>query len=175
MKKFLDKDFILNNETAKVLYHEYAAKMPIYDYHCHLSAKDIYEDKKYESITDLWLVEGHFGDHYKWRSMRNNGVDEKFITGDATKEEKFMKWAETVPYTVGNPLYHWTHLELKKYFAFNGVFSPETAKALYPKMNKKLQKMSARKIIEMSNVHTLCTTDDPVDDLKYNQLLKEEG
>ena len=117
MKKFLDKDFILNNETAKVLYHEYAAKMPIYDYHCHLSAKDIYEDKKYESITDLWLVEGHFGDHYKWRSMRNNGVDEKFITGDATKEEKFMKWAETVPYTVGNPLYHWTHLELKKYFA----------------------------------------------------------
>ena len=175
MKKFLDKDFILNNETAKVLYHEYAAKMPIYDYHCHLSAKDIYEDKKYESITDLWLVEGHFGDHYKWRSMRNNGVDEKFITGDATKEEKFMKWAETVPYTVGNPLYHWTHLELKKYFAFNGVFSPETAKALYPKMNKKLQKMSARKIIEMSNVHTLCTTDDPVDDLKYHQLLKEEG
>ena len=175
MKKFLDKDFLLKTETAKTLYHEYAEKMPIYDYHCHLSAKDIFEDKKFDSITDLWLVEGHFGDHYKWRAMRNNGVSEKFITGDASKEEKFMKWAETVPYTVGNPLYHWTHLELQKYFGFKGVFSPESAKDLYSKMNKKLQKMTARKIIDMSNVDTLCTTDDPIDDLKYHTLLKEEN
>ena len=175
MKKFLDKDFLLKTETAKTLYHEYAEKMPIYDYHCHLSAKDIFEDKKFDSITDLWLVEGHFGDHYKWRAMRNNGVSEKFITGDASKEEKFMKWAETVPYTVGNPLYHWTHLELQKYFGFKGIFSPESAKDLYSKMNKKLQKMTARKIIDMSNVDTLCTTDDPIDDLKYHTLLKEEN
>ena len=109
MKKFLDEDFLLKSETAKILYHEYAEKMPIYDYHCHLSIKEIYEDRHFDSITDLWLVDGFAGDHYKWRAMRNNGIDEKYITGDASKEEKFMKWAETIPYTVGNPLYHWTH------------------------------------------------------------------
>jgi len=170
----MDEDFLLKTETAKTLYHKYAEKMPIYDYHCHLPIKEIYDDRKYESITDLWLVEGHFGDHYKWRAMRNNGVDEKYITGDATKEEKFMKWAETIPYTVGNPLYHWTHLELKRFFGINDVFSPATAKDIYSKMNKVLGTLSARKIIENANVDSLCTTDDPVDDLHYHALLKED-
>jgi len=174
MKKFLDKDFLLENKTAKTLYHKYAEKMPIYDYHCHISAKDIYEDKKFESITDLWLVEGNFGDHYKWRAMRNNAVDEKYITGNASKEEKFMKWAETIPYCVGNPLYHWTHLEIKKYFGITSIFSPETAKEDYELMNEKLKTLTARKIIEMSNVDTICTTDDPIDDLKYHQLLAKD-
>ena len=174
MKKFLDKDFLLKTETAKVLYHEYASKMPIYDYHCHLNAKEIYEDRKFESITDLWLVEGHAGDHYKWRAMRNNGIEEKYITGDASKKEKFLKWAETIPYTVGNPLYHWTHLELKNYFGVEEVFSPKNAERIYDHMNKVLETKTVRKIIEESNVYSLCTTDDPIDDLKWHKLLKED-
>ena len=174
MKQFLDKDFLLKTETAKVLYHEYAKKMPIYDYHCHLNAKEIYEDRKFESITDLWLVEGHAGDHYKWRAMRNNGIEEKYITGDASKKEKFLKWAETIPYTVGNPLYHWTHLELKNYFGVEEVFSPKNAERIYDHMNEVLQTKTVRKIIEESNVYSLCTTDDPIDDLKWHKLLKED-
>ncbi len=174
MKKFMDENFLLRTKTAETLYHEYAEKMPIYDYHCHISAKDIYEDRKFESITDLWLVEGHFGDHYKWRAMRNNGVDEHFITGDASKKEKFMKWAETIPYTIGNPLYHWTHLELKKYFGITEPFSPKNAEKCYDKMNEVLKTLTPRKIIKMSNVDTVCTTDDPVDDLRYHKLLRED-
>lgn len=174
MKEFMGKDFMLDSEIAKKLYHEHAEKMPIYDYHCHISAKEIYEDKRFESATDIWLVEGHFGDHYKWRAMRNNGVGEKYITGDASKKEKFMKWAETIPYTVGNPLYVWTHLELRKYFGIEEPFSPKNAEAVYEKMNKTLETMTARKIIEASNVDTLCTTDDPVDDLRYHKLLRED-
>ena len=157
MKNFMDENFLLKTKTAEILYHEYAEKMPIYDYHCHLSIKDIYEDRKFDSITDLWLVEGHAGDHYKWRAMRNNGVDEHFITGDASKKEKFMKWAETIPYTIGNPLYHWTHLELKRYFDINEVFSTKNAEACYDKMNEILKTLTARKIIKMSNVDTICT------------------
>ena len=133
MKEFMDKDFLLQSETAKVLYHKFAKHMPIYDYHCHLPIKEIYEDRHFDSITDLWLVDGHFGDHYKWRAMRNNGVSEHYITGNASKEEKFMKWAETIPYTVGNPLYHWTHLELQKYFDIKENFSPKNAKECYEK------------------------------------------
>ena len=174
MKQFLDNDFLLKTETAKVLYHEYAKKMPIYDYHCHLNAKEIYEDRKFESITDLWLVEGHAGDHYKWRAMRNNGIEEKYITGDATKKEKFLKWAETVPYTVGNPLFHWSHLELKNYFGIEEVFSSKNAERIYDHMNEVLQTKTVRKIIEESNVYSLCTTDDPIDDLKWHKLLKED-
>ena len=174
MKKFLDEDFLLKSETAKILYHEYAEKMPIYDYHCHLSIKEIYEDRHFDSITDLWLVDGFAGDHYKWRAMRNNGIDEKYITGDASKEEKFMKWAETIPYTVGNPLYHWTHLELKRYFGITETLSEKTAKECYQKMNEFLKTHGARSIIEMSNVASLCTTDDPIDDLRYHKLLAED-
>lgn len=174
MKQFLDQDFLLKTETAKILYHEYAKKMPIYDYHCHLNAKEIYEDRKFESITDLWLVEGHAGDHYKWRAMRNNGIEEKYITGDASKKEKFLKWAETIPYTVGNPLYHWSHLELKNYFGVEEPFSPKNAEKIYDHMNEVLQTKTVRKIIEESNVYSLCTTDDPIDDLKWHKLLKED-
>lgn len=174
MKQFMDENFLLKTKTAEVLYHQYAENMPIYDYHCHISAKDIYEDRKFESITDLWLVEGHFGDHYKWRAMRNNGVDEKYITGDASKKEKFLKWAETIPYTIGNPLYHWTHLELKKYFNITETFSPKNAEECYEKMNETLKTLTPRKIIKTSNVDTICTTDDPVDDLRYHKLLKED-
>ncbi len=174
MKEFLGKDFLLETETAKVLYHKYAENMPIYDYHCHLPIKEIYEDRKFESATDIWLVEGHFGDHYKWRAMRNNGVSEEYITGNAPKKEKFMKWAETIPYTVGNPLYHWTHLELHKFFGIDEIFSPKTADKIYDTMNEKLKNMSARQIISMSNVDTLCTTDDPLDDLHYHELLKQD-
>ena len=174
MKQFLDKDFLLKTETAKILYHEYAKKMPIYDYHCHLNAKEIYEDRKFESITDLWLVEGHAGDHYKWRAMRNNGIEEKYITGNASKKEKFLKWAETIPYTVGNPLYHWSHLELKNYFGVEEPFSPKNAEKIYDHMNEVLKTKTVRKIIEESNVYSLCTTDDPIDDLKWHKLLKED-
>lgn len=174
MKKFMDEDFLLKTKTAKILYHEYAKKMPIYDYHCHLSAKEIYEDRIFESITDLWLVENGAGDHYKWRAMRNNGVEEKFITGNATKKEKFLKWAETIPYTIGNPLYHWTHLELKTYFGIEEIFNPDNASECYNKMNEVLSKMSVRQIIEKSNVHSLCTTDDPIDDLRYHKGIKED-
>ena len=174
MKQFLDKDFLLKTETAKVLYHEYAKKMPIYDYHCHLNAKEIYEDRRFDSITDLWLVEGHAGDHYKWRAMRNNGIEEKYITGNASKKDKFLKWAETIPYTVGNPLYHWSHLELKNYFGIEEPFSPKNAEKIYDHMNEVLKTKTVRKIIEESNVYSLCTTDDPIDDLKWHKLLKED-
>ena len=174
MKQFLDKDFLLKTETAKILYHEYAKKMPIYDYHCHLNAKEIYEDRRFDSITDLWLVEGHAGDHYKWRAMRNNGIEEKYITGNASKKDKFLKWAETIPYTVGNPLYHWSHLELKNYFGIEEPFSPKNAEKIYDHMNEVLKTKTVRKIIEESNVYSLCTTDDPIDDLKWHKLLKED-
>lgn len=174
MKEFLGEDFLLKTETAKVLYHQYAKKMPIYDYHCHISPKEIYEDRKFDSITDLWLVEGHFGDHYKWRAMRGNGVSEYYITGDAPKIEKFRKWAETIPYTVGNPLYHWTHLEMRRFFNINDLLCKENADEIYHKMTDKLQTLTARKIIEMSNVDTICTTDDPLDDLKYHKLMLED-
>lgn len=174
MEKFLGENFLLKTETSRILYHKYAKNMPIYDYHCHLPIKEIYEDRKFDSITDLWLVEGHFGDHYKWRAMRNNGIEEKYITGDASKKEKFLKWAETIPYVVGNPLYHWTHLELQRYFGIDDLFSSKNAEAIYDKMNEVLKNLSARKIIEMSNVDTLCTTDDPLDDLHYHSLLKED-
>ena len=174
MKQFLDKDFLLKTKTAKILYHEYAKKMPIYDYHCHLNAKEIYEDRRFDSITDLRLVEGHAGDHYKWRAMRNNGIEEKYITGNASKKDKFLKWAETIPYTVGNPLYHWSHLELKNYFGIEEPFSPKNAEKIYDHMNEVLKTKTVRKIIEESNVYSLCTTDDPIDDLKWHKLLKED-
>ena len=175
MKEFMDKDFLLQTETAKYLYHNHAKKMPIYDYHCHLSIKEIYEDRHFDSITDLWLVDGCAGDHYKWRAMRNNGIEEKYITGNASKEEKFMKWAETIPYTVGNPLYHWTHLELKRYFNIQENLSAKNAKHCYDIMNEFLKTNGARKIIEMSNVDALCTTDDPIDDLRYHKALAKDG
>jgi len=174
MKQFLDKDFLLETQTAKTLYHDYAENMPIFDYHCHIPPKDIYEDRQFRSLTQVWLVDGHFGDHYKWRSMRQSGISEDYITGDKSDEEKFMKYAEMIPYAIGNPLYHWTHLELKKYFGITETLSPATAKKIYDIANEKLKTLTARKFIEMSNVKTICTTDDPVDSLEYHLKMKED-
>lgn len=179
MKRFLDDDFMLYNECGKNLYHTYAKNLPIYDYHCHLSVKDIYENRVFSNIVDLWLdedVDGKcFGDHYKWRLMRANGVDEEYITGSVSKEEKFVKWVESVSRAIGNPLYHWTHLELKKYFGIDEPLKVSNASKIYKVMNEKLKDLSARKIIEMSNVDVICTTDDPCSDLKYHKLLKEDA
>jgi glucuronate isomerase len=169
MRKFMDEDFLLQNDTACRLYDEHAKNMPIIDYHCHLSPKEIAENKKYRSITEVWLG----GDHYKWRAMRMNGVDEKFITGDAGDREKFMKWAETMPYCIGNPLYHWTHLELKRFFSIDTQLSPETAEEIWTKCNEMLSddSFSARELIKRSNVEVLCTTDDPADTLEYHDMI----
>ncbi|MDD4295861.1 MAG: glucuronate isomerase [Ruminiclostridium sp.] len=172
MKKFMDEDFMLQNETAKILYNEYAKDMPIIDYHCHLSPKEIAENRKYKNITELWLG----GDHYKWRVIRGNGVLEKYITGDSDDKEKFMKWAETMPYIIGNPLYHWTHLELKRYFGIDKILSPQTAEEIWERCNSLLllDEFSARGFILRSNVESLCTTDDPVDNLEYHRSLKND-
>ncbi|GET29779.1 glucuronate isomerase [Prolixibacter sp. SD074] len=173
MKPFLGDDFLLQTGTAKQLYHEHADKMPIFDYHCHISPKEIAGNKSFSNLTEIWLA----GDHYKWRAMRTNGVDERYCTGDATDEEKFMKWAETVPYTLRNPLYHWTHLELKKPFGINKLLNPNTAQEIWAEANEKLNTpgFSCRGIIRKANVHTICTTDDPIDSLEYHRQIKEDG
>ncbi len=169
MRKFMDKDFLLKTKAAKKLYHDHAAKMPIIDYHCHINPMDIYEDKRYGTITEVWLG----GDHYKWRAMRSCGVPERYITGDATPAEKFQKWGQTMPNLIGNPLYHWTHLELQRYFGITEPLTGENAMEIYEKCNKILAQpdMSVRGIIRKSGVKLICTTDDPVDDLKAHELL----
>ena len=170
MKAFMDKDFLLSTETAKKLYHEYAAVMPVLDYHCHLNPQEIYEDRKFDNITQVWLG----GDHYKWRQMRSNDVEEKYITGDAPDREKFQKWAETLERAIGNPLYHWSHLELKKYFGYEGYLCGDTAEEVWNLCNEKLKDLSARKLIQMSNVTLVCTTDDPVDSLEWHKKIAED-
>lgn len=169
MKAFMDKDFLLETEMAQKLYHEYAAKMPILDYHCHINPQEIAEDRKFENITQVWLG----GDHYKWRQMRSNGVEEKYITGDASDREKFQKWAETLEKAIGNPLYHWSHLELQRYFGYYGALNGETAEEVWNLCNAKLQEdgMSARNLIRQSNVILVCTTDDPVDSLEWHEKI----
>ncbi len=173
MKKFMDKDFLLQTDVAKELYHNHAANMPIFDYHCHINPQEIAEDRRFNNLTEIWLA----GDHYKWRGMRSNGVAEKYCTGEASDWEKFEKWAETVPNTLRNPLYHWTHLELKKFFGIDKILSPETAKEIWDECNAKLQtpEYSSRGIIKMANVHTICTTDDPIDSLVHHRAIKASG
>jgi glucuronate isomerase len=174
MKPFMDANFLLTNRTAEILYHNFAKDMPIFDYHCHLSSKEIAENKRYRNITEVWLG----GDHYKWRALRSNGVDERYITGDAPDKEKFMKWAATMPQCIGNPLYHWTHLELKTYFGIDTILSPSTADEIWEKCNALLQKddFTAQGLIKRSNVKVLCTTDDPADSLEYHiTLAKNES
>lgn len=172
MKPFMNKDFLLQTETAKRLFHDYASKMPIYDYHCHLDPQEIYENRTYKDMTELWLE----GDHYKWRAMRANGIDEYYITGKASGYEKFEKWAETVEKLIGNPLYHWTHMELRQYFNVETILKRTTAKDIWDICNEKLkeQNFSARAFIKRSNVTFIGTTDDPMDDLRYHKLLKED-
>ncbi len=169
MKTFMDKDFLLSTPTAQNLFHAHAGKMPIVDYHCHINPQEIYEDRQFENITQVWLG----GDHYKWRQMRSNGVDEKYITGNATDREKFQKWAETLEKAIGNPLYHWSHLELQRYFNYHGVLNGETAEEVWKLCNAKLQdkSMSVRNLIKKSNVRLICTTDDPADTLEWHQRL----
>lgn len=174
MRNFMDEDFLLYSDTAKYLYHNFAKHNPIIDYHCHLEPKKIADDYKFSSITEIWLG----GDHYKWRAMRTNGVDEEYITGKSTSDwEKFEKWAETIPYTMRNPLYHWSHLELKTAFGIDKLLSPKTAREIFDECNAKLATpdYTARKFMERYNVETVCTTDDPVDTLEYHKIVAESG
>ena len=168
----MDQHFLLNTKTAVKLYENAAAEAPIFDFHCHLDPKEVWENKSYENITQIWLG----GDHYKWRTMRIHGIGERYITGDASDWEKFEKWAETVPHLIGNPVYHWTHLELKMFFGIDKVLSPETAREIWEECNEKLLKpeFSARGLIERSNVKFIGTTDDPISTLKFHQLLKND-
>ncbi len=170
---FINDDFILTNETAKKLYHDYAEKLPIIDYHCHINPKEIYENKKFKNITEIWLG----GDHYKWRLIRSNGTPENEITGDADDYTKFLRFAEMLPRAIGNPMYHWNHLELKRYFDYDGILSAKTAEEVWNLCNEKLQSddMSACNIIKKSNVKMIGTTDDPIDTLEWHKKIAEEG
>lgn len=172
MKPFMDKDFLLNTEAARRLYHEFAAAMPIMDYHCHIPVNEIAENRRFENLTQVWLA----GDHYKWRAMRACGVDENLITGTATDREKFDAWAAVMPKTLSNPLYHWSHLELRRYFGIEELLSPATADAIWERANAVLRsdRGSVRSLIAGSNVKCLCTTDDPVDDLHWHKQLATE-
>ncbi|WP_080057618.1 glucuronate isomerase [Spirosoma aerolatum] len=172
-KPFLNEDFLLQTESARQLYHEFAKPMPIIDYHCHLPPDQIAENRQFENITQIWL----YGDHYKWRAMRTNGVNERFCTGEADDFSKFQKWAETVPYTLRNPLYHWTHLELQRYFGIKETLNGNNARQIYDACTEQLQSpdFSVRNLMRRMNVETVCTTDDPVDSLVHHKKLAEEG
>ena len=167
---FMNQDFLLQSQTAKALYHQHAANMPIIDYHCHIDPKEIYEDRRFSDLSELWLE----SDHYKWRAMRSCGVAEQYITGDATPYERFEHWANCLPRLIGNPLYHWTHLELQRYFDIHLPLSPKTCRQIWDEANNKLQTMTARGIVRASGVEVICTTDDPADDLHYHRLLLQE-
>ena len=173
MQKFMDADFLLTTDEARSLYHDFAEKLPIIDYHCHLNPREIAEDHRFRSITEAWLG----GDHYTWRMMRINGVDERYITGDADDYEKFLAWADTLSRSIGNPLYHWTHLELQRFFGIDTPLTPETAPEIYEKCNELLARpdMSARGLMLRSGVELVCTTDDPADDLRWHKAIAESG
>jgi glucuronate isomerase len=172
LKKFMDENFLLSNTIAETLYHNYSEKMPIIDYHCHINPKEILENKQFANITQVWL----YGDHYKWRAMRTYGIDEKYITGDGSDYEKFLAWAKTISVAIGNPLYHWTHLELKRFFGIDEVLNEKTAPDIWGKVNTMLNSddFTVRELIKKSNVKVICTTDDPVDSLQYHLAIKED-
>ncbi|MCL2068850.1 MAG: glucuronate isomerase [Oscillospiraceae bacterium] len=176
MPAFMNEDFLLSTDTARKLYFDHAAKMPIVDYHCHVPPQAIAEDWQYENVTRLFLGGGNYGDHYKWRLMRANGVDEKYITGDAPDRERFQKFAEMLPRAIGSPVYTWTHLELQRYFGYNGALNGDTAEEVWNKCNAVVTggKFTVRQIIERSNVTAICTTDDPVDDLRWHKQIRED-
>lgn len=173
MRAFMDKDFLLTTELSRELYHSYAETMPILDYHCHINPQEIAEDRQFDNIYQLWLG----GDHYKWRQMRTNGVAEEYITGDNPDREKFQKWAETLPLLIGNPLYHWSHLELRRYFGYEGYLNGESAEEVWNLCNEKLRQpeMSVRNLIRRSNVRLICTTDDPADTLEWHKKIREDS
>lgn len=172
-KTFMDEDFLLRSETARILYHDYAKEMPIVDYHCHLPPDQIAQDKQFENLTQIWL----YGDHYKWRAMRANGINEHYCTGDASDWEKFEQWAATVPYTMRNPLYHWTHLELQRYFGVDLILNKDTAREIYDECSAKLKQpdYSVRSLLKKMNVKYICTTDDPTDSLEYHKQISDSG
>lgn len=173
MKKFMDENFLLTTQTAENLFHKYAKEMPIIDYHCHISPQEIYDNKKFKNLTAAWL----YGDHYKWRLMRSFGIDEKYITGESTDYEKFIAYVKSIETAIGNPLYHWTHLELQRYFGIYEVINQENAPIIWEKANKLLAQddFKVREIIKKSNVKAICTTDDPTDSLEYHIKLKKEN
>jgi glucuronate isomerase len=171
MKTFLGDDFLLDTETSRTLFRDFAQKLPIVDFHCHISAELIYENRVFADMAELWLA----GDHYKWRLMRDMGVDERLCTGDAPGKDKFKAFASVLPYAIGNPIYHWAHLELSRYFSVNTPLSEDTAEDVWNRCNKKLQSLKPRDIISLSNVEIICTTDDPIDDLRYHELLAADG
>lgn len=174
MKNFMDENFLLQTDTAQMLYHQHASKMPVIDYHCHLNPSLVANDHQFKTLTEIWLG----GDHYKWRAMRANGIEEKYCTGKDTSDwEKFEKWAETVPYSMRNPLYHWTHLELKTGFGIDKLLSPKTAREIYDECNAKLQtpEYSARNLMRKYKVEVVCTTDDPIDSLEHHIKTKKDG
>ncbi|MDB5010896.1 MAG: glucuronate isomerase [Mucilaginibacter sp.] len=173
MKNFLDQDFLLQTETARQLYHNYASEMPIIDYHCHLPPDQIANDVNFDNLTQIWL----YGDHYKWRALRANGVDESYVTGNKSDWEKFEKWAATVPYTLRNPLYHWTHLELQRYFGVKELLTADTAKKIYDECSEKLRsaEYSVRNLLKNKSVEMVGTTDDPLDNLAYHKKISRDG
>jgi glucuronate isomerase len=170
MKTFIHDDFLLNNDVARKLYHTYAKDLPIIDYHCHLDAESIYRNETIDNLSQAWLGE----DHYKWRLMRAKGIDESFITGDEEDENKFMKWASVVPHLIGNPLYHWTHLELKRFFNIDRLLGPDTAKGIYDEASEQLRERTPRDLITMSRVEVICTTDDPTDTLLWHDRIRKD-
>ena len=175
MTPFIHDDFMLSNVTARRLFHDYAEKLPIIDYHCHLDPRQIAENVQFKDITQLWLVDGHSGDHYKWRAMRANGVLEEYITGERSAWEKFGKWAETMPYLMRNPLYHWSHLELSRVFGIDSILKPETAREIFDECNAKLatEEFRGQALIRRFDVEVVCTTDDPADDLRWHRQIAE--
>lgn len=179
MKQFMDGDFLLNTETSERLYHSFAEHMPIIDYHCHIDPKDIYENKHYENITQLWLGIGgsNFGDHYKWRLMRSFGIDECYISGSAPDKERFIKFAQCIQRAIGHPLYHWSHMELKKYFCIDTYLCEDNAEEIYKRCSEILKAgmLGVRDIINQSNVKLICTTDDPADDLQWHIKLRDDA
>src|SRR5437588_7444456 len=168
---FIHEDFLLTNQTAKRLYHTFAENEPILDYHCHLPPKDVAENRQFRNLFEIWLE----GDHYKWRAMRANGVDERYCTGDASPEEKFQAWARTVPHTLRNPLYHWTHLELKRFFGIQTLLNETTAKEIWDEANAKLASLPVQQILESNRVAVVCTTDDPTDSLEQHRRIRKSG
>ena len=173
MKSFMDQDFLLKTKTAQILYHEYAKGMPLIDYHCHLSPQQIADDINFDNLTQAWL----YGDHYKWRSMRTNGVHEDYCTGQKSDTEKFKYWAATVPFTMRNPLYHWTHLELQRYFGIQDILNPSSANSIYQQASEQLvtTDYSTKNLIRKMNVKVICTTDDPIDSLEYHKKIAASG
>ena len=172
MAKFMDKDFLLHSRAAKRLFHDYAKDMPIIDFHSHLPPDQVADDMKFENIARVWLG----GDHYKWRAMRSNGINEEFITGRQSDYDKFLSWAKTVPFTIGNPLYHWTHLELRRYFGIDTILDEKSARQIWEKCNEAIAtpEFSVRNLLKRMNVRALCTTDDPIDDLAHHKRYAAE-